>query len=227
MPDERRGVAAHLGIRVRDYDRRIRTFIPHYMEMLDEAAAALGATGPRAPVVVDLGVGSGALAALVIRVRPRARIVGIDSDAAMLAMAEQRLGSRLTPIRGDFLSVDLPRCDAFVASFALHHVATARRKRALYARCAQALRPGGLLISADCHLATDPRQQTRDRAAWLAHLRRTYPAARARAYLRAWAREDVYQRLEDEIAMLRSAGFGVDVVWRRDGFAVIVGARRG
>jgi hypothetical protein len=47
------GVAAHLGIRLREYDARIRTFIPHYEEMLD-AAAAVAATGaPQiAPAVV-------------------------------------------------------------------------------------------------------------------------------------------------------------------------------
>ena len=41
-----------------------------------------------------------------------------------------------------------------------------------------------------------------------------------------WAKEDVYFRLEDEIELLRSAGFSVDVPWRRDSFAVVVGAKR-
>jgi hypothetical protein len=67
--------------------------------------------------------------------------------------------------------------------------------------------------------------QARDRAAWLAHLRRRYGGIRAAAYLRAWAEEDVYFRLEDEIELLRSAGFSVDVPWRRDAFAVVLGTK--
>ena len=54
------GVATHLGIKLADYDSRIRTFIPHYEEMLDVAAAAIQ---PRARTIVDLGIGTGALSA--------------------------------------------------------------------------------------------------------------------------------------------------------------------
>ena len=53
-------VAAHLGIRLSEYDRRIRTFIPRYEEILDAAAASVV---PKARTIVDLGIGTGALAA--------------------------------------------------------------------------------------------------------------------------------------------------------------------
>ena len=36
------GVASHLGIQLTEYDRRIRTFIPDYEEMLDAAAKDKG-----------------------------------------------------------------------------------------------------------------------------------------------------------------------------------------
>jgi tRNA (cmo5U34)-methyltransferase len=220
------GVATHLGIRLREYDSRIRTFIPHYEDLLDAAAAALEALPPRRPLVVDLGIGSGALSARSLGVRPGARIVGIDNDAGMLRLAERRLGRRLTARHESFLAAPLPRCDAVTASFALHHVAKRAAKARLYGRCFDALRAGGLFVNADCCLASNRRVQALDRAAWLAHLRRRYGAVRAASYLRAWAKEDVYFRLEDEIALLRSAGFTVDVPWRRDSFAVVVGTKR-
>ena len=56
-------VAAHLGIRLQEYDLRIRTFIPGYDEMIDAAAAALDDLDRSAPLIIDLGIGSGALAA--------------------------------------------------------------------------------------------------------------------------------------------------------------------
>lgn len=219
------GAAEHLGIRLRDYDARIRTFIPNYEEMLDAAAAALDALDGRATRIVELGVGSGALAARCLAVADGAGIIGIDVDEGMLALARNRLGRRFTAVPGDFLSVPLPRCDVVTASFALHHIRTRRRKAAMYARCFGALRAGGLLVSADCCLASSPRRQRLDRAAWRSHLQRRYGRTRAEQLLRAWAREDAYSRLEDEIVLLRGAGFVVDVPWRRDGFAVIAGTK--
>ena len=155
------------------------------------------------------------------------QMTGSAGKRAVVALARERLGRRLTTMEGDFLSARLPRCDAIVASFALHHVATRRRKARLYARCFRALRSGGLLVSADCSLASIARVRSLDRAAWRAHLERRYSARRANAYLRAWAKEDVYVRLDTEIALLRSAGFIVDVPWRQGSFAVIVGGKPG
>ena len=77
------GVASHLGIRLREYDQRIRTFIPDYDEMLDAAAALLQASSTT--TIVDLGVGTGVLAARCLDRMRRARVVGIDADADILA----------------------------------------------------------------------------------------------------------------------------------------------
>jgi len=219
------GVAAHLGIRPRDYDVRIRTFIPRYVEMLTAASAALEVIEPRPKVVLDLGIGSGALAARVLATLPTALVIGIDSDEAMLAIAHRRLGRRVTTIGGDYLTTPFPRCDAISASFALHHVRSRRRKAALYARCFAALRRGGAMVNADCCLASNSVLQASDHAAWRAHLRRTYSAARSDGLLKTWAKEDAYFRLEDEVALMRDAGFQVDIPWRRDGFAVVVGVK--
>jgi tRNA (cmo5U34)-methyltransferase len=216
------GVATHLGIRLRDYDRKIRTFIPDYETMLDEAASALRLVRRRAPVVVELGIGSGALAARCLDVAPRARVIGLDLDSKILALARQRLGPRLTTLGGDFLAAPLPRCDVIAASFSLHHIRTRRRKAAVYRRCFRALRPGGLLVIADCCVASDERQRARDRDAWRAHLERSYRRARAEGYLRAWAKDDVYFPLQDELRLLERAGFSVEVRWRRRSFAVLV-----
>jgi SAM-dependent methyltransferase len=219
------GVATHLGIRIDEYDARIRTFIPAYEAMLDEAADTLRGLRRRAPVILDLGIGSGALAARCLSRAPGARLIGMDEDEEMLALARRRLPDRLRTIAGSFLSTELPRCDAIVASLALHHVRTARRKLALYRRCAAAVKPGGLLVSADCYLARTAPVRARHRAAWRRHLMRSYSASEATGFLRAWAQEDTYVRLDDEIEMLRLAGFTAHVRWRRNSFAVIAGTR--
>jgi SAM-dependent methyltransferase len=216
-------VASHLGIELAEYDHRIRTFIPAYEEMLGAAADAVD-TGAR--TIVELGVGTGALAARCLKRVPKASVVGIDADSGILALAGRRLGRRAKLLTGNFVRASLPPADAVVASFALHHVRTRDAKARLYQRVGVALRPGGLFISADCHPAADRARAASQRDAWKTHLCASYDAVEAEALLRAWGREDVYVPLDEELALLKRAGFGVDVAWRRGAFAVIVAINR-
>ena len=219
------GAATHLGINLCEYDAVIRTLIPHYDELIDAAGAVVGALARPAPAVVDLGTGSGALAQAILKASPKARVTGIDEDAGMLAMAEKRLKGRITVIHGNFETTTIPRCDVISASFALHHIRTSRRKAALYRRAFSALKRGGLLVSADCCLASAAALQRRDRANWLAHLRQDCSPAKAEGYLKAWAKEDVYFTLEQEMDLLRRAGFKAEIAFRKMCCAVVVGLK--
>ena len=148
------GVAAHLGIDLGEYHARIRTFIPGYDAMLDTAAGTLATMVPsRAPLVIDLGIGTGALAERCLSVKPRARIVGIDEDEGMLAAARARLGRRLTALPGSFETVPLPPCDAVIASLALHHIPT---PRAACASSAASAARSGATVSSSSPTATSP-----------------------------------------------------------------------
>jgi len=221
------GAGSHLGIELSEYDARIRTFIPDYEIMHGIVAYVLGASmRRRTPTIVELGIGTGALAARCLDAVPPARIVGVDEDAAMLAAAGVRLGDGLNDtVQGNFESIDLPRCDAIVACLALHHVPPGARRLRLFRRLRKAMRRGGVLVRADCYPAADPRLAAADRAAWVAHLEESYAPQEVRGFFRRWSREDHYVPLEDEIATLRRAGFTVDVPWRKQAFAVIVAAR--
>jgi tRNA (cmo5U34)-methyltransferase len=217
-----RHVAAHLGIRLSEYDERIRTFIPRYEEMLAAAAASVG---PDTRRIVDLGIGTGALAMTCLARASRATVTGIDADGEILALAAGRLGARATLVCGSFLHSPFPPADAIVSSFALHHVRTRDAKLRLYRRVRAALRRGGVFVSADCHPASDSDMAAAQMQAWRAHVRRTYRPARTAALFRSWGREDVYTPLDAELALLERAGLTADVTWRRDGFAVLVAAR--
>jgi SAM-dependent methyltransferase len=212
-------VASHLVIDLEEYDARIRTFIPYYEEMLDVAAALVSTRRPR--LLVDLGTGTGALAGRIALGVRGVSTIGIDADEGMLAMAARRLPQRATFIHDSFVHARLPRCDAVTASFALHHVESARIKQRLFGRVRAALREGGLLVSADCHPSATPELAAAGRRLWHRFLSATYGPQKARAFLQAWAGEDFYTTLSDELRLLHSAGFDADVVWRRDSFAVL------
>jgi trans-aconitate 2-methyltransferase len=212
------GVATHLGIDLADYDARIRTFIPDYETMLAAAAAVVP---ERSRTIVDLGTGTGALAARCLEHAPNAQIVGIDADGEILMAARERLGSRANFVNQSFLRAPLPPCDAVVASFALHHVRTRPAKAALYRRVRRALRPRGVFVNVDCQPASARTLAAQQRDAWRAHLRNAYAPPKADALLQAWGKEDVYVPLDAEMALLRRAGFGVEIVWRNGSFAVM------
>jgi len=219
------GATAHLGIKFGEYDATIASLIPHYKALIDAAADAVDATAPRSPAVVDLGTGSGALAAQILKVRPKARLIGIDADASMLDAARKRLKGRIDTIEDDFELARIPRCDVVSASFSLHHIDTGRKKAALYKRCFTSLRDGGIFVSADCFLSSSAKLRQRNRQAWLDHLQRKYTKRKSEQFLRTWAKEDVYFSLDREVELLKEAGFSTEVTWRQDSFAVVVGLK--
>jgi len=213
------GVAAHLGIDLAHYDERIRTFIPDYEEMLDVAAEAVPAA---ARTIVDLGTGTGALAARCLERAPRAHVIGIDSDGGILSAAAGRVQKRGCFVCANFVTAPFPPCDVVVASFSLHHVRTRPSKAALYRRIRASLGRGGVLITVDCQPATDPELAREQQRSWRAHLENFYSRARAISLLKAWSREDFYLPLDTEVELMRKARLRTEVLWRKGAFAVIV-----
>lgn len=220
-------VASHLNIKVEEYDARIRTFVPTYEEMISSAAGVLNLLLKPSPTILDLGVGTGELADRCLAVHPGGKVIGIDIDPAMLEVAQRRLAKHSTTklIQADFREVVLPPCDAIVSCIALHHVPSPEEKRELYKKCAQALLPGGLFVSADCFPAREAGLAKVHRESWLAHLMNTYSRADAETHLASWAGEDFYFPLSDELQWLQEGGFKTEVVWRRAAFAVVMGHR--
>ena len=222
-------VASHLGMSPAAYDRRIRGLIPHYDELIAEAARALGAARRPIRQIVDLGIGTGTLTRACLGVVPRARVTGIEVDESMSAMAKQRLG-RLAPrvrmVSGNFLEATLPACDAIVASYSLHHIRSRRAKAAFYRKCARRLRIGGVLVSGDCFPPASPELWARDVDEWIAHLTGAFRTrARAKREFESWKDEDTYVPLAVELRLMRAAGFRVDVPWRRSPFAVVAAVK--
>jgi ubiquinone/menaquinone biosynthesis C-methylase UbiE len=222
-------VAQHLKIKLSEYDQRIRTFIPRYEEMLDEVAAAVALVEKPQPVIIDLGIGTGALAARCLRFKPKARLVGIDADADILALARRRLAKKRATkpdfILANFFHASLPRCDAIVATLALHHIHQAKTKQHFYAKCFAALRRGGIFANGDCFMAEHPKLSQNYMKIWEKHLRRFYSLRQAKNFFAAWADEDTYFPLRQEIAMMSKAGFEVEVAWRHPPFAVLIGRK--
>jgi predicted RNA methylase len=105
-------VLAHLGLAARDYDAAIRRYIPAYEQMVANAVDLVDGT------VIDLGSGTGTLAAAILAAKPTARVRLVDIDPAMLEAARERVtayGDRAELVMARFDESLVP-CDGVVAS---------------------------------------------------------------------------------------------------------------
>ena len=223
MPHEHR-VAGHLGVDADEYDRTIRTFIPHYDRMLATIVHWLDASVPVGGYVVDLGAGTGALSAAILEGLPEVRVQLVDVDPNMLEAGAARCAAYAGrfDLRGGRFQEALPQCNAVVATLALHHVGSNDEKRELYRAIHGALERGGLLAVGDLLIhpeGPERRQMLRD---WYAHMAsHGITEEDADAHFAQWAEEDRYVSLVDELELIREAGFPrPDCFWRDGGLAV-------
>lgn len=100
--------------------------------------------------VLDVGCGTGTLAILAKRRQPRARVVGLDGDPAVLAIARRKLARAGVEVElRQGLANDEPTFaphsfDRILTSLVLHHLTTEQKQIAL-AAMHRWLRPGGEL----------------------------------------------------------------------------------
>ena len=224
MPDSRELFHAHAAT----YDEARRKLIPEYDRFYGAAVDALALLGRPPGRVLDLGAGTGAMAAAVLERHPEAEVVLLDGAPGMLDLARERLGDRADYLLGD-LTDELPDgpWDAIVSALAIHHLTDAA-KQSLYDRARAALTLDGVLVNAEQVAGPDPM--------WTALYRRRHEH---RAHDLGASREDWHQAVErmelDELApvetqlrWLREAGFEhADCVWKDLGLAVLVGRRGG
>ncbi len=145
-------VSSHLRLDTAEYDRIIRTYIPHYDESRGVHPDLLGAAqGHRIAQIVDLGGGTGSLAEAVLDRFPQYRCLCATLDRDMLALARARLSrfsSRIELSLGSFAD-PFPPVDAVLSAFALHHMPNLNEKAEVYRRIREALRSGGVFLNAD------------------------------------------------------------------------------
>lgn len=220
-------VRGHLRVEIDAYDEAIRRFIPGYEAMLAEAAEATLAAGPGR--VLDLGSGTGALAAEVLARSDTVRVELLDADPEMLGRARERLEGQEGRARfrtGSFTD-PLPTADAVTASLALHHIPSLDEKEQVFGRIAEALPPGGVFVNADVTLPGGEADRAAAYRDWAAHLIASgIPEDRAWQHFREWADEDTYFPVEDEMAALTRVGLVPELRWWHRVVSVVV-ARKG
>jgi SAM-dependent methyltransferase len=124
-------------------------------ERLWRALAAMYVAPRPDDVIADVGCGTGSLALLLARTEPRARLVGLDPDPDVLAVARRKAAATDAAVQwcvgmGDALveSLGANSVDTAVSSLVLHQCPVTMKRGVLASMCA-VLRPGGKVVIAD------------------------------------------------------------------------------
>jgi tRNA (cmo5U34)-methyltransferase len=208
------------------YEDARRRLIPPFDAFYGTAVCALGLAGRPLRRVLDLGAGTGMLAARVLDAHPGAELVLLDGSEAMLEQARAALGDRVGYAVAD-LDAALPEgpWDAVVSALAIHHLED-ESKRRLFGRIHDALAVDGVFVNAE-QVAGPTALFEGAYESW--HERRARELGTSDEEWAAAVERRVHDRcatVEHQLCWLRDAGFAdADCLFRERRFAVLVARR--
>ncbi len=232
------------------YDTAADVIHPHYLEIQDAILAGLPFPADAEILLVDLGGGSGRLAARFLDRWPRAQAIVVDQSDPFLALAERRLAAFdgrgtcvLARLQDDWRSKLPQPAGAIVSMSAIHHLEPAE-KRAVYQEAFEALAPGGIFLNGDEVRPEREGDYRREVEAWAEHMRRHMASGSiGEAFhpaLDKWIErnvthfggprksgEDCHETAAAQLAYLQSAGFAVvDCPWHRHLWGILRGTKQ-
>jgi tRNA (cmo5U34)-methyltransferase len=202
--------------------------VPEFDLFYGSAIAALDCRlGGSIAQVLDLGAGTGLLAAAVAEDYPRAHFDLLDGSREMLAEAQQRLGERVGAVCVQDMAAPLPAgpYDAVVSALAIHHLED-EDKRLLFRRAHDVLRPGGVFVNAEQVLGPTPELAELYVRTWQRMCRELGASEDELAASIERRRHDRCADVESQLQWLRAAGFAAaDTVYKYWEMAVLVAVK--
>jgi tRNA (cmo5U34)-methyltransferase len=222
-------VKSAFDLTAREYDRARRQLVPCFDDFYRTAIDLLPFDRDAQIDVLDLGAGTGLLAALIADVYTGARITLVDVAPEMLARARDRFAADPDRVRfavSDYSHAPIGgRYDAIVSALLIHHLADAD-KRGLFARIHAALNQGGIFINAEQVMGSTPQAERRNRTTWLRQVRERGVTEGDLAAALERMKHDRMAPLEVQLRWLSEAGFrDVDCAYKSWMFAVYCGSK--
>lgn len=209
------------------YDAARAKLIPPYDRFYSTAVSLLPFDPDAEIRILDLGAGTGLLAAFIREKFPNAHLHLVDIADSMLDLARQRLRSdRTTYSISDYASQPIEgQWHAIVSALSIHHLIDPS-KRDLFRRIYSALLPGGVFVNAEQVAGPTPELTRRYHQQWLSQIRERGATEQEIADCEYRMQADRCASVEDQIAWMREAGFVDADCWLKEGqFAVLSGTR--
>ncbi|MBN1576665.1 MAG: class I SAM-dependent methyltransferase [Chitinispirillaceae bacterium] len=220
----------HFESEAKEFDDTIIKLIPYYGQMVDAVIGSISFDRDAAICVLDLGCGTGTIAAGISGKFPKSHIVCLDLASNMIDSAKRKLANHkdVEFITGDFSRIGFNgNYDAIVSSLALHHLETDGDKKAFYAKIYGNLRLSGIFFNADVVLASSEYHQEVYMRRWIEYMSKSISKDEIYGkWIPTHNREDRPARLMDQLKWLGEIGFrSIDVIWKYYNFCVYGGVK--
>jgi tRNA (cmo5U34)-methyltransferase len=212
-----------------DYDRTRRRLVPGFDDFYRAAIDLIRFPRESRLKVLDLGAGTGMMAAFIAYSFPNARITMVDISNEMLERARARfeLGGERFRFEVSDYGVDpiQEKYDAVVSALSIHHLSD-EQKRSLFRRIHAALNEGGVFVNAEQFRCATPERHRFHHERWITRVRELGADDRDLAAALERMKFDRAATLENQLEWLREAGFrDIDCAYKNLIFAVYGGVR--
>jgi tRNA (cmo5U34)-methyltransferase len=212
-----------------DYDRTRRRLVPGFDDFYRAAIDLIQFPRESRIKVLDLGAGTGLMAAFIAYNFPNARITMVDISNEMLERARVRfeLGGERFRFEVSDYGVDRiqEKYDAIVSALSIHHL-TDEQKRALFGRIYGALNDGGVFVNAEQFRCSTQERHRFHHERWITRVRELGADERDLAAALERMKFDRAATLEDQLEWMREAGFrDIDCAYKNLIFAVYCGVK--
>jgi len=197
-------------LRAEGFDPLIKKLAPQYRVMLEALCLSLPFSEERAIKVVDLGCGTGTVAALLKKRYPDSEIICVDFSSRMISAAKKKLAGekgisfKLCNVcdfifQGPF--------DAVVSSLCLHHLYPGSVKEEFFEKVYKSLSEQGVFYIFDVVKGTSGYLQGLYQERWREFLNRSFSAEEVDRTFKKAEAEDRPFTLIQELEWLKEAGF--------------------
>ena len=179
--------------------------------------------------VLDLGAGTGLMAAFIAYSFPNARITMVDISNEMLERARARFELAGPRFRFEVSDYGVDRIqekyDAIVSGLSIHHLSD-EQKRSLFKRIYGALNDDGVFVNAEQFRCATPERHKFHHERWITRVRELGVDDRDLAAALERMKFDRAATLEDQLEWMREAGFrDIDCAYKNLIFAVYCGLK--
>jgi len=212
-----------------DYDRARRRLVPGFDDFYRAAIDLIRFPRESPLKVLDLGAGTGLMAAFIAYSFPNARITMVDISNEMLERARARFELAGPRFRFEVSDYGVDRIqekyDAIVSALSIHHLSD-EQKRSLFKRIYGALNDDGVFVNAEQFRCATPERHKFHHERWITRVRELGVDDRDLAAALERMKFDRAATLEDQLEWMREAGFrDIDCAYKNLIFAVYCGLK--